>query len=265
MLPPSTYPPPRGVQDAGPWAHARGPELLKLQGRPEGQGARPVMPETEPSPLSETAVAPAGPVPGPGRPVSESAARRSRRVAAPALLAPGSREAENARVGGGGKGARGRRSRKAARGARASRGARTHLHTQQSGKARAAGAPARSAADSCCFSAAPPQPGPGGGEAGRPEAGKGASRGPCVRAGAELAWLSGCAAGWPPAAPARRCLCCSLPLLRRGSAAKRASASGSGDRGKLFPGGWLLSRGSSCAWPGLPARMLPAHSRGCIL
>lgn len=61
-------------------------------------------------------------------------------------------------------------------------GPRTHLHTPQSGRARAAGAPARSAADSCCSSAAPPQPGPGGGEAGRPEAGKGASRGPCVRA-----------------------------------------------------------------------------------
>lgn len=109
-------------------------------------------------------------------------------------------------------------------------------------------------------------PGQGAGRPGAPRLGKArAADRACVRPGAELAWLSGCAAGWPPAAPARRCLCCSLPLLRRGSAAKRASASGSGDRGKLFPRGWLLGRGSSCPWPRLPARMLPAHSRGCIL
>lgn len=109
----------------GPGRTPAAPSSSTSRSRQEGQGARRVMPETEPSPLSETAVAPAGPVPGPGRPVSESAARRSRRVAAPALLAPGSREAESARVRGGRKGARGRRSRRAAGGARASRGA-TH-------------------------------------------------------------------------------------------------------------------------------------------
>lgn len=210
----------------------------------------PNQPGTPPSPAEE-AVGPAGRrVPGPRRPVSQPVARRGRRVAAPAGLAPGPGRRRARELGGGGEGARRLRSRSPARGSRASGRARTHLHTPRSGRARAAGAPARTAADSCCSSAAARQPGARGrgGRGGRAggEAKRGASRGSCVRAGAELAWLPGCAAGWPAAALARRRLSGSFPLPPPDSAATLASAGGFGDGGELFPRGWLLGRGSDC-------------------
>lgn len=139
-----------------------------------------------PSPTEE-AVGPVGRrVPGPRRPVSQPVARRGRRVAAPAGLAPGPGRRRARELGGGGEGARRLRSRSAARGSRASGRARTHLHTPRSGRARAAGAPARTAADSCCSSAAARQPGARGrggrGDRAGGEAKRGASRGSCVRA-----------------------------------------------------------------------------------
>lgn len=88
-----------------------------------------------------------------------------------------------------------------------------------------------------------------------------------MRAGAELAWLPGCAAGWPAAALARCRLSCSLPLPPRGSASKLASAGGSGDSSELFPRGWLLRHGSDCPWPSenAPRSLQGLHFVACGL
>lgn len=101
--------------------------------------------------------------------------------------------------------------------AKASRRARTHLHTLQSRRARAAAAPARRASDSCCNSVRRRSPEePASGRRGRAPGRKERREPGLARAGTELAWLLDHGRVSAPAAPlaARPTPARSPPLLR---------------------------------------------------
>lgn len=72
------------------------------------------------------------------------------------------------------------------------------------------------------------------------------------------------AAGYQLPACSPPSLSCSVTLLLRGSAAKLASEAPEAvaSFSKRLA---LLCLSSNCAWPKLPGRMLPAHSKSCIL
>lgn len=97
--------------------------------------------------------------------------------------------------------------------AQASRRARTHLHTLQSRRARAAAAPARRASDSCCNSVRGSPEEPASGRRGRAPRRKERREPGLARAGTELAWLPDRGRVSAPAAPLAagptpaRCLC----------------------------------------------------------
>lgn len=122
-------------------------------------------------------------------------------------------------------------------GKRGLREARTHLHTPRSGRARAAGAPARTVADSCCSSGLARRR--GGGEVGRPQAKKGARPGSCGLVGAELAGFPGRAAGWPAVRACRLPSPAASPSLERAAPPSWLQRLREGS--ELFPK-WLAAR-----------------------
>lgn len=169
-------------------------------------------------------------------------------MAAPVRLARGSREAERER-------ASGRRAGSAGSAARTSGRARTHLRTPRSGRARAAGAPARSAADSCCSAGrrrAARARGRGWGRRGRgPREARAAARAGCRTRNSrgsgprDRAPRAAPRAGRPPPPVSR-----SLPLPPRGSAAQLVSAApGAAASPFQMAGGSAVAptaRGSGC-------------------
>lgn len=140
-----------------------------------------MMPEAKLSPAEEAVLAAS-------RPVARGALSICCLALAGAwLLLHGSRRAprEAGRVRGG------RRERSAPAAARASGRARTHLHTPRSRRARAAGAPARRAADSCCSSGRRGPGEPARGRRGWAPGGQERRKPRLARAGAELGRLPG--------------------------------------------------------------------------
>lgn len=139
-------------------------------------------------------------------------AGRGRRVAASALQAPDSSR-QRAQGWSRGPGAQ-QRHRENCEGSAGEQETRTHLQTRRSGRARASGAPAHTAADSCCSSSHRCCPSQGGREAERP----GARRPRKARTAASAGGRRACEAP----GPCRRLACCthlppslacSLPLL----------------------------------------------------
>lgn len=259
-----TYPHPHipattwGAGSGTPGARPRPAAPRTSRGRGEGQGTRRVMPETEPStlPANNPPQPPLPPAAGPGprRPVSQSAARRGWRVAAPARLVPGSGRRRARELGAEGRegvgcgpgGRRGARGRVAGHALTSTR--RGQREPEQQERLHAApqihAAPRR-----------PLQPWPGAPRRGEARA---AGRA-CVRARSSRGSRAAPQAGQLP-----RSLAASSPAAGAAPPSwPRLAALGT--EASSFQEAGCSAAASNCPGPRLPARMLPAHSRGCIL
>lgn len=144
--------------------------------------------------------------------------------------------------------------------AQGSRRARTHLHTLQSRRARAAAVPARRASDSCCNSVRSSPEEPASGRRGRTPGRKERRELGLARAGTELAWLPDRGRVSAPAAPLAAG---PEPARRLFSAAAKLALVAPGRRQKLSK--WLTLLCPllpTTRWSRLLERMLPCSLRG---
>lgn len=151
------------------------------------------------------------------------------------------------------------------RGAIHGRRACTHLHTRRSETAKAAGAPARRTSNSCCSEGLR---GPGEGAERAERWGAGGQEG-CEPGRLGRARSSRGSRVHPGVCvPEPRCKLLAAALSRRLLFLAASRAHG-GAAPPSWPGSCSVARcsgrGLNCRWLRLPARMLPAHSRGCIL